>query len=98
MTHFTHYRDKRFCDYPTIFYRRIEKNEGWAPAMFLREIATSRRNAREKGQHAVRAMLRDRLNTISAMTGKESTEFCFTFESLEIFLFIVIVMITSQSP
>jgi len=52
---------------------KIEEREGWVPSMFLREIATSRHKAREKGKHAVRAMLRDRLNTISAVTGRRQT-------------------------
>ena len=41
--------------------------------MFLREIASSQHNAREKGKHAaVRAMLRDtRLNSISVIAGEK---------------------------
>lgn len=51
---------------------RKEEKEGWAPSMLLREIATSQPHAREKGKHAVRAMLRDNLhNTISGITGKK---------------------------
>jgi len=53
----------------------LEEKEGWTPAMFLREIASSQHNAREKGKHAaVRAMLRDtRLNSISVIAGRRQT-------------------------
>jgi len=43
--------------------------------MFLREMATSRHNAREKGKHGVGAILRDtRLNKISTITGMETKQ------------------------
>ena len=42
--------------------------------MYLREVASSQYNARQKGKHAaVRAMLRDtRLNSISVLAGKKN--------------------------
>ncbi|KAJ7333883.1 SH3 and PX domain-containing protein 2B [Desmophyllum pertusum] len=53
----------------------FEEEEGWIPSMFLREVASSQHNARQKGKHAaVRAMLRDtRLNSISAIAGRRQT-------------------------
>lgn len=47
--------------------------------MFLREIASSQHNAREKGKHAaVRAMLRDtRLNSISVIAGEKIQQYEF---------------------
>lgn len=53
---------------------RFEEKEGWAPSMYLREVASSQYNARQKGKHAaVRAMLRDtRLNSISVLAGKKN--------------------------
>jgi len=55
----------------------LEEKEGWTPAMFLREIASSQHNAREKGKHAaVKAMLRDtRLNSISVLAGEKIKQF-----------------------
>ncbi|XP_020619009.1 SH3 and PX domain-containing protein 2A-like [Orbicella faveolata] len=57
------------------WFVKLEEKEGWTPAMFLREIASSQHNAREKGKHAaVRAMLRDtRLNSISVIAGRRQT-------------------------
>lgn len=43
-----------------VFLCRFDDQKGWAPSMFMREIATSRYNAREKGKHNARALLRDR--------------------------------------
>lgn len=53
---------------------RFEEKEGWAPSMYLREVASSQYNARQKGKHAaVRAMLRDtRLTSISVLAGKKN--------------------------
>lgn len=49
--------------------------------MFLREVASSQHNARQKGKHAaVRAMLRDtRLNSISAIAGKKMNDNMFVY-------------------
>lgn len=57
------------------WFVQLEEKEGWTPAMFLREIASSQHNAREKGKNAaVRAMLRDtRLNSISVIAGRRQT-------------------------
>ncbi|KAL9981074.1 hypothetical protein ACROYT_G009733 [Oculina patagonica] len=57
------------------WFVKLEEQEGWAPSMFLREIASSQHNARQKGKHAaVRAMLRDtRLNSISVLAGRRQT-------------------------
>ena len=51
--------------------------------MFLREIASSQHNARQKGKHAaVRAMLRDtRLNSISVIAGKKIKRHIFVNKS-----------------
>ncbi|KAM7440261.1 osteoclast fusion [Porites harrisoni] len=38
---------------------KFDDQEGWAPSMFMREIATSRYKEREKGKHNARALLRD---------------------------------------
>ncbi|PFX17297.1 SH3 and PX domain-containing protein 2A-like isoform X2 [Stylophora pistillata] len=54
---------------------KFEEKEGWAPSMYLREVASSQFNARQKGkQAAVRAMLRDtRLNSSSVLAGRRQT-------------------------
>ena len=71
--------EKDFTKSGTVSRCRLEEKEGWTPAMFLREIASSQHNAREKGKHAaVRAMLRDtRLNSISVIAGEKIQQYEF---------------------